>query len=61
MSVPRIVVAGAHSGVGKTTVTTGIMAALHRRGLRVGKAESQPGWMDVVAGDESRHLRSRYP
>src|ERR1700683_825996 len=35
MSVPRIVVAGTHSGVGKTTVATGIMAALHGRGLRV--------------------------
>jgi cobyrinic acid a,c-diamide synthase len=35
LSVPRILVAGTHSGVGKTTVATGIMAAFHRRGLRV--------------------------
>src|ERR1700719_4127646 len=35
MNLPRILVAGTHSGVGKTTVATGIMAAFHRRGLRV--------------------------
>jgi dethiobiotin synthetase len=33
MKIPIIVVAGTHSGVGKTTTATGIMAALRRRGL----------------------------
>ncbi|MBI2561748.1 MAG: AAA family ATPase, partial [candidate division NC10 bacterium] len=34
-SVPRIVIAGTASGVGKTTFTLGLIAALRARGLRV--------------------------
>ncbi|MFZ2535497.1 hypothetical protein, partial [Methanothrix sp.] len=32
-SVPAVLVAGTHSGVGKTTITLGLMAALRARGL----------------------------
>ena len=32
-TIPRIVIAGTHSGCGKTTVASGIMAALTARGL----------------------------
>jgi len=35
ISCPRIVVAGAHSGVGKTTTTLALVSALIRRGLKV--------------------------
>jgi formylmethanofuran:tetrahydromethanopterin formyltransferase len=33
-SIPVIVVSGVSSDVGKTSIAVGIMAALHRRGLR---------------------------
>lgn len=43
---PRIVIAGTHSGVGKTTVATGIMAALTSRGRRVASAKIGPDFID---------------
>ena len=43
---PRIVIAGTHSGVGKTTVATGLMAALVARGLRVAAAKVGPDFID---------------
>jgi cobyrinic acid a,c-diamide synthase len=43
---PRLVVAGTHSGVGKTTVATGLMAALRQRGLQVAAAKVGPDYID---------------
>ena len=43
---PRLVIAGTHSGVGKTTVATGLMAALRQRGLVVGAAKVGPDYID---------------
>ena len=43
---PRLVVAGTHSGVGKTTVATGLVAALRTAGHRPAAAKVGPDFID---------------
>ena len=60
---PRIVIAATQSGAGKTTITSGILAALKKRGLNVQAYKVGPDYIDtgfheIASGKASHNLDS---
>lgn len=58
---PKILIAGTHSGVGKTTITLGLMSALMEKGYKVQGFKVGPDYIDpshhtAITGQPSRNL-----
>jgi len=60
-NIPRIIIAGTNSGVGKTTIVTGLLAVLKQKGLtvqsyKVGPDYIDPGYHQLASGKVAHNL-----
>jgi len=61
LNIPRVVIAGVSSGVGKTTIVTGLLLSLASRGLnvqsyKVGPDYIDPGFHQLASGKNAHNL-----
>ena len=61
LKVPRLVIAGATSGVGKTSITSAIIYGMKKRGyniqpFKVGPDYIDPSYLSVISGNDTKNL-----
>ena len=61
LKVPRLVVAGATSGVGKTSITSAIIYGIKKRGytvqpFKVGPDYIDPSYLSTISGNDTKNL-----
>jgi len=61
LKVPRLVVAGATSGVGKTSITSAIIYGIKKRGytvqpFKVGPDYIDPSYLSAISGNDTKNL-----
>ena len=61
LKIPRLVIAGATSGVGKTSITSAIIYGIKKQGystqpFKVGPDYIDPGYLSTISGNDTRNL-----